>query len=488
MASGKPVSSPKPGEISTGNISRSSVWVVVIVITTAAAVLRLYKLGVWSFWVDEIFTLQDSTTGGALGQFHGGTYPLSYMLIGASMAHFGINEWSARIVPALFGIVTPATVYLLSRKHFGEGTSIIAAIIIAISPWHLYWSQMARFYTMTVFFATASLLVLHKGLEENRRIHIIVAGLLMALGVLSHYSALLMLAGIGVYAALIILLRWEKPAGLNWANILIYLAPLIVGAIIVGPKAVALLSKYINGHPTGTTFTNPIKGATYVVVSTAYRVEPAITLLALVGACIGLLRRARGIMLLTCAVLIPLALMTVAGAMTHAENRYAFIILPAAALLAGDVIVLAFQAVRIKNRAVAMALPVALFLPMLQHDVSYFGPVFNGERWNYRTAADYIRDHAHDGDIVYSPMPFPMAYYLRNTSVVVRDLNPEAGLPGPGSWIVMEDATRGNSVSNQLASWLEDDCSYQAHFSAASPVADYGLTIYRKIGQQQAAR
>jgi hypothetical protein len=257
----------------------------------------------------------------------------------------------------------------------------------------------------------------------------------MVLGTLSHYSALLTFCAILTYGAILMVFKWPKPAGFTLKNWLIYLAPFIAGAALLGYKASALLAVYAAGHSTGTEFTNPIKGAIYMLVSTGYRLEPAITILALIGALIGLSKHNRGILFLTCAVVIPMVLLVISGMMSHAENRYAFVILPPVSLLAGSVISLIIKWLWDKNRLIASFVPVALLVPMLQHDVSYFGPVSNGERWNYRAAAEYLRDHADDDDVIYSQMWTPLAYYLKDTNLVVQDLKVDKdvrALPGGG--------------------------------------------------------
>lgn len=459
----------------------SRAWLVVVAVTILAAALRLYKLGEWSFWVDEMFTLEDVFGTGKLGLYHGMTYPLSYILIGLSVNTFGLSEWTARIVPALFGIATPAMVYLLARRRFGEGPSIMAAGIIAISPWSLYWSQMARFYTMTLFFSSASILVLYKGLEENKKSYAAAAGILMALGTISHYSALLMLVAVGVYVAVVPLLRWRRPAGLNLKNSIIFLAPFILGAVLVGAKAGALLSKYAAGHPTGTNIANPITAAAYVIASLAYRVEPTMAVLAVAGAWIGLRRRDRGALFLTAAVVVPALILIVAGVMSHAENRYAFVVLPPVALLAGSALSVIFRSLRETNRTIAIAAVLAVAFPLLQHDASYFGPVSNGERWNYRAAADFLRSRAQPGDVVYSAMPLSLEHYLRDADLVVLDLNigPDSkDLPQERAWFVIEDETRGESMSRRISGWLRSEADLAANFPASSPAANYGLSVY----------
>lgn len=463
-------------------VSAPHIFMAVLAVTLIAAALRMYRLGEWSFWVDEMFTLVDIAGDSQLGRYHGMTYPLSYILIGLSLNHFGINEWSARLVPALVGIATPAMVYLLARKSFGELPSIIAASIIAISPWHLYWSQMSRFYTMTLFFSAASMLTLYKGMEENRKGYVAAAGILMALAAASHYSAFLIFGGIAVYIGMIYLLRWQKPAGINLINAIIFLAPFIAGGIFVGERAYSLLSNYLAGHPTGTHITNPIKAAGYMVFSIGYRLEFVIAALMVIGAVMGLAKKDRGALILSSVVAAPALFLVIAGIMSHAENRYAFVILPAAALLAGNALAAVIRIIREKNRLLAYAIPVIIALPLLQHSAGYFSSVSNGERWNYKAAADYLRSHAKSGDKVYSSMWMPLSYYLKDTNLVVQDLDvgkDTADLPGSRAWLVMEDATRGESVSKLLAEWLDKECSLKSHFSASSPVADYGLSVYQ---------
>jgi hypothetical protein len=135
-----------------------------------------------------------------------------------------------------------------------------------------------------------------------------------------------------------------------------------------------------------------------------------------------------------------------------------------------------------RSRLIALALPIAIALPILQHDASYFSTASNGERWDYRAAAEYVRSHAESGDVVYSPMYMPLAHYLKNTDVEVRDLEVAGNieiLRDGHAWLVIEDATRGESATRQLAGWIDTNCSLKAHFSASSPVANYGLSVFK---------
>lgn len=73
--------------------------------------LRFYKLGTWSFWGDEIFTVSGKEDGFNYNLFR---QSRSVALIQTVTAINGLNEWNARIVPALVGIFTvPVLIFIV---------------------------------------------------------------------------------------------------------------------------------------------------------------------------------------------------------------------------------------------------------------------------------------------------------------------------------------------------------------------------------------
>ena len=406
------------------------------------------------------------------------------MLIRPVMLADGIGEWTARLVPALFGIITPVCIYLAARKNFGHFASLSAAGIIAISPWHLYWSQMARFYTMTLFFSSLSLLVAYDGIEKNSWKKMLMAGFLMILGVLSHYSALLPIFGLAAYILILPRLHWERPEGLRARNVIWYFAPFGLAMIAALSKIAIIYQKYFGAEQgtTGTSFANPLIGAVYVAVSAIYRIEPAIFLVALFGAATLLKMKDRRGLFLVVFGLSPILIVMAAGAISHAENRYTFTVLPAFALAAGAGIENIYRRLGRTGIIPTAVVILLIALPLLQHDIYYFGPVAKGERWDYKSAAAYIRTHGKPGQVALSPMFLPIRYYLRGSGITADRLshyplntykkNPEK------YWLVIEDSTRGLSANKEAGDWLKEHCQLQAHFSAASPAADYGVSVY----------
>ena len=90
-------------------------------ITLLAALLRFYKLGEWSFWGDEIFTLgaKEDGFGDSLWR-----RSLARDLIHVATATLGETEWSARLVPALVGVITVPALYFPVRRLMGAATAL----------------------------------------------------------------------------------------------------------------------------------------------------------------------------------------------------------------------------------------------------------------------------------------------------------------------------------------------------------------------------
>jgi len=112
-----------------------------------------------SFWLDEgAQVLMSSKSlsfqwfGRTTGEFHP---PLFYILI-----HFWLNlgksEWFLRLPSVIFGVATVYFAFLIGKRLFNEKLGILSAFFLAIAPYHVYYSQEARMYSLTPFLETAS--------------------------------------------------------------------------------------------------------------------------------------------------------------------------------------------------------------------------------------------------------------------------------------------------------------------------------------------
>jgi 4-amino-4-deoxy-L-arabinose transferase-like glycosyltransferase len=122
-----------------------------LVVVAAAAVFRLQDLS----WIPYGITGDEAVFGleGRRILEHGPIGPYSPLAAGqpagvlylasASIWAFGSTIFAIRLVPAVAGILTVVAVYAYGRRHFGAGTGLLAAAILAFSSWHIAISRFA---------------------------------------------------------------------------------------------------------------------------------------------------------------------------------------------------------------------------------------------------------------------------------------------------------------------------------------------------------
>ncbi len=137
--------------------------------------LRVISLN-QSFWLDEAtsglvvrnFNLVEIITKFSPGDFHP---PLYYLLLKVWSYIFGTNEIALRFPSIIFGLLTVYLVYriaLLITVHRSQFTAIIAALLLATSGLHIYYSQEARMYALTAFLVTFALFFFIKIVKNDR--------------------------------------------------------------------------------------------------------------------------------------------------------------------------------------------------------------------------------------------------------------------------------------------------------------------------------
>ncbi len=97
--------------------------------------------------------------------------PLYTFLTIPSVALFGLSEFSTRLPAVLFGTLSILLVYLLTRELFDSHTGMWAAVLLAISPWHIQVSRSAFEGGLGIFFVSLGLLLAIKGIHNRRYLY-----------------------------------------------------------------------------------------------------------------------------------------------------------------------------------------------------------------------------------------------------------------------------------------------------------------------------
>jgi len=95
-------------------------------------------------------------------------------------------ELSYRIVPALLGTLAVPLIFLAGRQFAGTGAGVIAALLLALSGWHLVWSRTARMYAPLLTALIAFFYLVLKWKESGQIRYLAGAAVMYLTGVLLH--------------------------------------------------------------------------------------------------------------------------------------------------------------------------------------------------------------------------------------------------------------------------------------------------------------
>ena len=140
-------------------------------ITLLALLLRCLQLDS-DFWIDEIRATLDAremSTLAVVGSYvRSNVHMLNTLLMKLSIAAFGEAEWSARLPAVLFGTASVPALYWVSRHVASREVSLGAALLLAVSYHHVFFSQNARGYAPYILFSLVSSALLVRGLRTDR--------------------------------------------------------------------------------------------------------------------------------------------------------------------------------------------------------------------------------------------------------------------------------------------------------------------------------
>lgn len=143
--------------------------------------LRLFRLGGDSLWYDETVStyLAGSPVAELLRHTAGDIHPPGYYLFlrawlilagypaGRAEPHGNGLEWVSGFFSLFFGVLMIVIVYALARQLAGRRIALAAAVLLAISPFNIWYSQEVRMYTLGAGLGLAVLWTLLAVLREG---------------------------------------------------------------------------------------------------------------------------------------------------------------------------------------------------------------------------------------------------------------------------------------------------------------------------------
>lgn len=359
-------------------------------------------------WTDEVQTLWVSQSG----DFKEGpmylTAPLNFFFTGWAVELFGADALGARIIPFVAGTATVGLYFPLMRRWLGDRAALFGALVIALSFWHVFWSQNARHFALAALLLLVALHLFLRFWEEGRRWSLLGSCLLLLLAQFTHASSGFFVAGIGTF----VVLDWavarqgdagEPPEGRRsrhkWALVGMFGVALVYLPIYLWVATYLLENKPAWNPPYN------------LVGSLVFYVSPVLAMFGLAG--VGILRDQENELwlLLLCLATLPPILAIAASAFTIASIAYALPALLAIAALSGVAMdwMMSLEARR-GMRVAGYALAAALILTQV-YSLAHYYYVWNGLKPRWSEAIEHVRNHRSGGEPLWASEGDVARYY-----------------------------------------------------------------------------
>jgi hypothetical protein len=335
-----------------------------------------------------------------------GSPPLYYAMLHVWMRVFGTGDTAARALPGLLGVFTIPLAYFCGGglrsggRQFDRRAAVTTMLLVATSPWAIRYSTENRMYSLAILLVLLGFLAVSKAIRSPTQWSLAAVALVTAALLYTTYWAFFLLAVVG--AVLLVRGIREEPAE-RGAAIRLILA-VVAGCGLFVPWLPILATQLRHtGTPWGsgpkpiafvTTITQ-FGGANYWAGRVLTVLLIAVAVIALSGWAIPRLSQ-RGDLFGTRRVRLAFTigagtlLLGVGQAMlsnTAYQVRYAAVVFPFAALVAGSVLL------EPRVRVVVVSAMVVFGLVAAQHSITL-------ERTASADVASVINQHARAGDVV----------------------------------------------------------------------------------------
>jgi uncharacterized membrane protein len=439
-----------------------------------ASVLRFWHLGDWNFQATEMFTLRDAITPKLTNP-----RPLGYLLDHYLVGSFRpLDEFGLRLLPAIFGVLAVLALYLMCRRLAGSRAALFAALVLTVSPLHIMYSQLARYWSLVFLLSILYPYALYLGIRERDRDWLALGCVSALLAVLAHPVSVLLVGGLALF--LITGLRREDLTRL-WSQKTVRwtVALALVLALVILVRFVPVLQGWISMHDKNPGYGQflrprmPAPGLKQIIYLTIF-VE-SLTVPVVLSAFAGIYWLWRGrdrslARLFTCLAVLHVGFLTVLSLRTSVSQYY---LLPSAPVFYMGAGIFLDQLLRVESQlrprwllpALMTAIIIAAGAPTLISDAR------DGRRYDFRSSAHWLAPHLTPTDIVYSDQPMVMAYYLpqhpvrhllQNLDLLTSAMGELRQAGGGGTlWIVAPAAShafRPNLRQGGMIGWIYDNC------------------------------
>lgn len=181
--------------------------------------------------------------------------PLQFHLVALSYFMFGDNDFTARIPAALFSVATIAFMWNY-RRLLGRSGAIIAAVLLLISPYLLYYGRYVRNEAFVAFFGVVNLWAILRYLESGANRYLYWLTAINALHFTAKETSYIYTAQAMIFLALYLVYRLTRQP---WAKLQMsrrFVIALMIGILLISAGTFLMISS--SGPPTPAVTESPI--------------------------------------------------------------------------------------------------------------------------------------------------------------------------------------------------------------------------------------
>jgi uncharacterized membrane protein len=461
-------------------------YILLLLITLLAAVLRFYKLGEWSYFLDELYTWRDSLQAYSR-PLTMVLYPnerLAFLLsTKLSMDIFGENAIALRFFPYIFGTLTIPLLYFPLKTLFDKRVAFLVIFLLTISPWHIYYSQMARWYSFLLLLIFFSLVYFYFFIEYGCTKYIFVYLLLLYVALSFHLTAGFVVGIVLSYSLFVLIFPKFQSENIQTRKLLIVLAihfALIMASI---PRLVNFISKWTTAEELFGSWGSDL------FIKFIYHITPSIAFVAFVAFIVSVKNKDRKGIFFATYCLLPLVVLSIASMFNLNVNpRYLLFVLPGILLLVSYLCIYLKDQLRSNGTILTMAFIFSLALPSLQSTYLYFTSAY-GYRDRLREAVQFIKSQKLDNDQFFPlslyPTSFQNDFYFKTVaSLEGLNITDEELILSSSkydidskrrTWILTGSQFSSNNESHK---WVSENAHLLAEFRVVRGNEDYGIKVF----------
>lgn len=453
-------------------------WVTLSLISLVVmgCVLRFYNITFNSLWIDETATYsfaQHTITEIWGFTAYGSEFnPPLFFWIEHYMLMFGNSELVLRFIPAIAGIATIPIFFLIGRELKDDATGLIAAFILTISQFAIFYSQEARAYSLLLLFVSIALYFYIRAIDENQTKDWIFMGICTSIAVWTHF-----------YAAIVIVPMFLSMLWIYRKNILQPIKTIGIFIVTTFPLIIAtvgLFMKRVSSPPTyGVKGLDLIQNTMLTIGNFNVYMEWFIIGLICFGLYVLFVKERKYFYTFILFILIGFAVSIIFSYSIPMLPRYLIVMLPV------FFIIIAYGiSDLLKNYKILPVIILVIFIIFSVTTLQTYYTTFTKEDW--RGYAEKLAYDTQPGDniiIIPSYVKLSLDYYYNNTT----DSTNEFGVYNytelmqhantPNAYIIITSDIFSVDTNGSMLKWLQNNNQYIGEYSSIGTFTNKGINI-----------